>query len=122
MRALRYLLFLAAKAAATTLYVSSYDGNITALNLTQNYHGCYSLTPVSITNASAPSPSWLHLDTDNHILWATNEGEPGTVTSYNTSGMGGEKGELVVIEQYRTIAGPVYVAPVDGGRALALAC
>jgi len=123
MHTLKYaseLLALAASSMAVNLYVSSYDGNITSLDLTQNYYGSYVLTATSVTITSAPDPSWLTIDSKNRILYATNEawGLPnGTITSYNIS----DSGQFVGIDHHEMIAGPVNSAFYNNGKALAVA-
>ncbi|TVY58300.1 putative 6-phosphogluconolactonase [Lachnellula cervina] len=63
---------------ATKLYVSSYDGNITTINVTdRRVFGIQNQTkldlkPIAINNGCAPSPSWLHLQSDT--LFCADEG------------------------------------------------
>ncbi|KAL1845853.1 hypothetical protein VTK73DRAFT_423 [Phialemonium thermophilum] len=107
--------------SATLLYVASYAGNITTLNLTLHSNTSGSLHAVSSTDGCAPNPSWLTLDRANSTLYCLDEGlnvHKGTLSSYKTS----EDGTLARLDKVDTIWGPVYGAIYgSGGRGLALA-
>lgn len=115
---------------ARFLFAASYDGNITTLSLTQNgtrhepndttSPGGYQLQIISRTNASAPSPSWLHYDNSSKILYALNEawGLPnGTLVSYTVS----EDGKLEVLEKQAVLPGPVHLKFYNQGRTMGVA-
>ena len=59
-------------AAAINLYVSSYSGIVTSLQLTQSAKGPgiggYLLTSTASNNGSGPQPSWLTKDEYNGIV------------------------------------------------------
>ncbi|TVY14708.1 putative 6-phosphogluconolactonase [Lachnellula arida] len=63
---------------ATKLYVSSYDGNITTINVTERHafgiqnQNKLDLNPIARNIGCAPSPSWLHLFNDT--LFCADEG------------------------------------------------
>jgi hypothetical protein len=109
-------------ADATLLYVSSYIGTVTTLNLTLGADGVgSSLTTLSTTNGCAPSPSWLTLDRANGVLYCSDEGlstPNSTLSSFKT----GADGKLTQLGKVETINGPVSsVIYGEGGRGLALA-
>lgn len=111
---------LVTSAAATNLYVSSYIGTITTLQLSQCANGSYTLTSVAVNNGSAPSPSWLTLDGDNGVVYCLDEGlttPNGSIASYATS----PSGELTQIDRHTVISGPVSSVVYNGGKALAAA-
>lgn len=102
-------------ATATLLYVSSYSGTVTTLNLTGSV-----LESVASTDGCAGSPSWLTLDYLTAVLYCTDEGlttGEGSLSSFSTN----EDGSLVQLDQVSTIVGPV-AAAIYGrcGRGLAL--
>lgn len=107
-------------ALATNLYVSSYGGNITSVQLSALPRGGYSLKELSTTNASLPSPSWLTKDEYNDVVYCVDEGfgvPNGSVASYKTS----RSGALTLIDRHPTIGGPVSSVPYNGGKALVIA-
>lgn len=92
---------LVSSTVATNLYVSSYGGNITSVQLTHLPDGGYSLTEISANNGSLPSPSWLTLQ--DNVLYCLDEGLPvpnGSIASYKTS----KSGEITLIERHPTIS------------------
>ncbi|KAF1983870.1 putative isomerase YbhE [Aulographum hederae CBS 113979] len=113
---------LAATGSATRLYVSSYDGNITSLDLGAG-------NSLSITSKSTDcgySPSWLTMDSMNGILYCMDEGNAspansplGSVNVLKTD----ETGILKSMGKTDTIVGPVSAATYGGGyvRGLAVA-
>ncbi|GKT45557.1 uncharacterized protein ColSpa_05738 [Colletotrichum spaethianum] len=116
-------LLLSSPAAATLLYVSSYSGAITTLNLTLSGNNATqsTLRSISSSNGCAPSPSWLQLDQVNSRLYCTDEGlttNVGTISSFTT----GPDGVLQQLAKTETISGPVSaVIYGDKGRGLAVA-
>ena len=111
--------------SATLLYVSSYSGTITSLNLTDatttTGGAPASLQSIASTTGCAPNPSWLTLDYPNSTLYCTDEGlssPNGSLSAFKTSAAG----TLVHLDTVTTILGPVSaVIYGDGGRGLALA-
>lgn len=89
---------LSTTAQAAFLYTSSYEGNVTTLNLTRRsgskstpYPDDYSLTTVSSIPCEA-DPSWLTLDSRNRRLYCIGEGLAGikgaiTVFKVQTNGI-----------------------------------
>ncbi|KAJ9132520.1 Lactonase, 7-bladed beta-propeller-domain-containing protein [Pleurostoma richardsiae] len=109
--------------ATALLYVSSYAGTITTLNLTVPGANTTeaSLLPIASTTGCAPNPSWLTLDYPNSVLYCLDEGlstPNGTLSSYKTS----VDGSLVQLDKVNTISGPVSAVIYGAcGRGLALA-
>ncbi|KAL8737017.1 MAG: hypothetical protein Q9181_002104 [Wetmoreana brouardii] len=72
-------------ASATRLYVSSYAGTITTLNLTHTANASYHLTQLGTNNACAPNASWLQIDVKHRNLFCLDEGISvgnGTLSSF----------------------------------------
>lgn len=63
---------LAISAVAVNLYVSSYSGILTSLQLTPSAQGSgadgYILTATASNNGSGPQPSWLTKDSYNDVI------------------------------------------------------
>lgn len=63
---------LATSAAAVNLYVSSYSGILTSLQLSPSAQGSgsggYILTTTASNNGSGPQPSWLTKDSYNDVI------------------------------------------------------
>jgi hypothetical protein len=111
---------LVTRGLATNLYVSSYAGTITSLQLNHEGKGLYSLTEVDVNTGSQPNPSWLMKDEHNDVLYCVDEGltvPNGSLASYKTS----KSGELSQIDRHSVINGPVSSVVYNGGKALALA-
>lgn len=111
---------LVTSSAAVNLYVSSYIGTITSLQLSTSAGGSFSLSQVGVTNGSAPSPAWMTLDEDNGILYVVDEGltgPNGSIATYRTS----SSGELAQTDRHSTISGPVSTVLFNGGKAIAAA-
>lgn len=105
---------------ATNLYVSSYSGTITSLQLGQSANGSYSLKTVAINNGSEPNPSWLTKDEYNDIVYCVDEGlsvPNGSLASYQTSA----SGVLTQLDRHTVISGPVSSIVYNGGKAFAVA-
>ncbi|MCJ1300825.1 hypothetical protein MMC08_003624 [Hypocenomyce scalaris] len=90
---------------ASTLYVSSYSGNVTSLSLTQSGNGTYDLRTLS-TIPCASDPSWLTFDQERRLLYCIGEGLAGlkgaiTVFEAATGGL------LEAIGMTETLAGGV---------------
>jgi hypothetical protein len=101
-------LSLATATSATLLYVTSYAGMVTTLNLTLpagGYGSTGELEAISTSTECSTSPSWLTLDHANSVLYCLNEGltPPGSLSSFKTS----EDGSLVLLDQLDVLLGPV---------------
>ena len=114
---------LAATVSATKLYVSSYTGAITTLNLT-NTNGTYHLAQLESNNGCQPNASWVHLDAKNHNLYCVDEGITignGTLNSFKVND---ESGALTLVNRTTTLNAPVnsviYTSP-NGTQLLAVA-
>lgn len=104
----------------TNLYVSSYSGTISTLELSQNVNGSYSLSTVAVNTGSSPNPSWLTKDEYNSVVYCVDEGlsvPDGSIASYSTS----SSGELTQIDRHSTPNGPVSSIVYNGGKGLAVA-
>ncbi|KAF2229051.1 3-carboxy-cis,cis-mucoante lactonizing enzyme [Viridothelium virens] len=90
---------------ATNLYVSSYNGSITTLELTSQ-NGSYQLRSVYENAGCSPNPSWLNLDQPHGYLYCQDEGltvANGSLSSFSVA----EDGELTLVDKAATITGPV---------------
>ncbi|KAI0132680.1 Lactonase, 7-bladed beta-propeller-domain-containing protein [Xylariales sp. AK1849] len=100
-------LSLATSSSATLLYVSSYAGTVTTLDLTlpSGNTSNAALEVISTSTGCSSSPSWLTLDHANSLLYCLNEGltTPGSVSSFTTN----SDGSLVQLDQLEVILGPV---------------
>lgn len=109
--------------SATLLYVSSYAGTVTTLNLTlPSGDTCAAaLEAISTSTGCGSSPSWLTLDSSKSVVYCLDEGlstPAGTLSSLQTN----SDGSLVQIDQLSVISGPVSaVIYGDSGDGLALA-
>ncbi|KAI0904761.1 Lactonase, 7-bladed beta-propeller-domain-containing protein [Ustulina deusta] len=105
--------------SATLLYVTSYAGTVTTLNLVEG--ATTKLETVASTTACGANPSWLALDYSKSFVYCLNEawGQPtGAITSFYTHA----NGSLVPLATADLIAGPVNIAEFGvGGHGLAIA-
>lgn len=111
---------LSSSALATNLYVSSYGGNITSLQLSHTRDGGYSLKELSFNEGSEPSPSWLTLTPENDVLYCLDEGlttPNGSIASYKIS----DTGKMTLMDRHSVLSGPVSSVPYNNGRALVAA-
>jgi 6-phosphogluconolactonase (cycloisomerase 2 family) len=108
--------------AATSLFVSSYAGNITTLSLTER-GGKYDLQKTFYNDGCLPNPSWLTLDADRGLLCCLDEGltvANGSLSSYKIN----NDGSLHQVEKKLVISGPVnglIYGSASGNRSIALA-
>jgi 6-phosphogluconolactonase (cycloisomerase 2 family) len=105
---------------ATNLWVSSYVGEITSLQLSHLPKGGYSLIEVAVNNGSALQPSWLTKNEYKDVVYCVNEafnGPNGTIATYKPSA----NGVLSQIDVQSTIIGPVSAIVYNGGKGLAAA-
>lgn len=113
---LKTLLIHAALVAATSaklLYVSSYSGNVTTLNLTHT-NNRYTLDPVASNNACAPNASFLTYDQHHQNLFCVNEGivdKNGSLVSFKADT---QDGTLQKVNSTLTPAAPVNSAIYNG--------
>lgn len=111
---------LVATAAATNLYVSSYIGTITSLQLIEHVDGRYSLEEVSVSNGCEPNPSWLTKDEYSGVIYCADEGlntVNGSLNSFHTTA----NGVLSQIDRHSVASGPVSSVVYNDGKALAVA-
>ncbi|KAI1150652.1 putative isomerase YbhE [Nemania diffusa] len=110
---------LAGSTSATLLYVTSYAGTITTLDLVEG--ATTTLETVASTTACGANPSWLTLDYSKSFVYCLDEawGQPtGSVTSFYTH----RNGSLTALAKAELIAGPVNIAEFGvGGHGLAIA-
>jgi hypothetical protein len=102
----------------TTLYVSSYSGDVTTFDLKHSSAG-YSLTKLGVTNGSAPQASWLELNAKQNVVYGLDEAwstPNGSITVYST-----KKTALEISSKYTTLAGAVSTIVYNGGKGLAVA-
>lgn len=112
---------LVTSSVATNLYVSSYAGTVTSLQLTCAYKRICSLTQVAVDNAPGTAPSWLEKDKFNSVVYSLDEGfsgPNGSISAFRTSAAG----QLVEIgSPLSVVSGPVSSITFNGGKALAVA-
>lgn len=114
---------LVASASAAKLYVSSYAGTITTLDL-HHTNNSYHLAKLESTNACQPNASWLHLDAKNHNMYCVDEGFATSIGSLNSFKVDDETGKLSFVNRTATLNAPVnsalYTSP-SGSQLLAVA-
>lgn len=111
------LLVLGGQASATYLYVSSYTGIITTLNLTGS-----TLTEVATNDECGSSPSWLTLTSPEGILYCNDEGFATWPTGHIASFTTHDDGSLEFLDSQETLVGGVsslLYGPNNNGLALA---
>ncbi|KAI0100899.1 putative isomerase YbhE [Nemania sp. FL0031] len=110
---------LAGSTSATLLYVTSYAGTVTTLDLVEG--AATKLETVTSTTACGANPSWLTLDYSKSFVYCLDEawGQPtGAVTSFYTE----KNGSLTPLAKAELVAGPVSIAEFGvGGHGLAIA-
>ncbi|KAI0437369.1 Lactonase, 7-bladed beta-propeller-domain-containing protein [Xylaria telfairii] len=110
---------LAGSTSATLLYVTSYAGTVTTLDLVEG--ATSKLETVASTTACGAKPSWLTLDYSKSFVYCLDEawGEStGSVTSFYTNA----NGSLTPLDTATVVAGPVSIAEFGvGGSGLAIA-
>ena len=114
---------LVATSSATKLYVSSYAGTITTLNLTEA-NGTYSLTKLYSHNGCQPNASWVSLDAQHHNLYCLDEGTQTGYGTLNSFKINDDTGNLTQVNRMMTVDAPVnsaiYTSP-NGTQLLAVA-
>lgn len=118
------LLLAGSVAASDLLYVTSYAGTITTLNMTATSPsgGKYpSMKAISTSRGCTESPSWLTLDHPDALLYCIDEGlntPGGSLSSYKTN----SDGSLTQLGKVTTVGGPVSgVFYGDKGHGFAMA-
>ncbi|KAI0394391.1 Lactonase, 7-bladed beta-propeller-domain-containing protein [Xylariaceae sp. FL0594] len=117
------MLLAGSASAATRLYVTSYAGTVTTLDLTtpKRFGLAPKLETIASTTACGAQPSWLDLDYSKNLLYCLDEawGQPnGAVTSFHTNA----DGSLTPIAEADLVAGPVSIADFGvAGSGLAIA-
>ena len=109
-----------AAVATTNLFVSSYAGTITSLQLSPAEIGGYSLKTVAVNTVAQTNPSFLNKDELNGIVYSVDEGfsgPNGSVSAYTAS----KSGDLTLLGRTVTLGGPVSTVVYNGGKGLALA-
>lgn len=100
-------------AIASNLYVSSYNGNVDSLSVTETDSGLH-LSLIDSNTACAPSPAWLTWDDANHVLYCLDEGlirPNGSISSFQTS----DTGSLYLSERRVIPSGPSAGVIYDSG-------
>lgn len=115
---------LAGSTSATHLYVTSYAGTVTTLDLVEGgaeAGATTTLDTVASTTACGANPSWLTLDYAKSFLYCLDEAwgaATGAVTSFYTNA----NGSLTPLATAELVAGPVSIAEFGvGGSGLAIA-
>lgn len=112
-------LLLAGSTTATRLYVTSYAGTVTTLDLVEG--ATAKLETVASTTACGANPSWLTLDYSKSLLYCLDEAwgqSTGAITSFSTRA----NGSLTTLATAELVAGPVNIAEFGvGGSGLAIA-
>ena len=109
----------ASVAAAAHLYVSSYIGTITTLDIAFRNHA-YELSTLSVDHAAPANTSFLLLHPPKNVVYCVEEGfglPNGYISTYKTS----RSGKLTQIDRHATLGGPVHQVAYNGGKALAVA-
>ncbi|KAI9902782.1 hypothetical protein N3K66_002134 [Trichothecium roseum] len=113
-------LLLAGGAQASLLYVASYSGYVSTLNLTDDGSGAKTLESVAESDGCSTAPSWLTLDKEKAVLYCLDEGfgtwPNGSFASLQTN----DDGSLTLLDKEVTINGPVSAVPFgESGIAVA---
>ncbi|KAK3318548.1 YkgB protein [Apodospora peruviana] len=113
-------LALPSASSATLLYVTSYAGTVTTLNLTVTSPSAASLQSIATSTECGAQPSWLTLVGPNLYCLDESWGQlNGSLISFTTSPT---TGKLTLLDKATTIGGPVSaVVYGQGGAGLAIA-
>lgn len=109
--------------SATNLFVASYAGTVSTLQLTGKNNN-YSLSTTSVSNECAPNPSWLTIDASHGVLYCLNEGLTTPNGSLSSFIIEPRTGLLTHVQNTTVPSGPVngvIFGPPAGPRAIALA-
>jgi len=109
--------------AITMIYVSSYSGNITTVEVTPNGNRSVLLETIHMNPGCAPNPSWLTLDQHTSTLYCADEGlstpTNATFSSFQTSPY--RNGTISLLSRITTLNGGVYSKIYGSGNVLAIA-
>lgn len=112
---------LALTVSASKLFVSSYTGNITTLELTKSKSN---LAQIQVSNGCAPNASWLHLDAKHDILYCIDENIVGSNGSLHSFKVDKSSGALTKIQNITIAQAPVHATIYtnsEGAQLLAVA-
>ena len=98
---------LALTVSASKLFVSSYTGNITTLELTES-KGIHSLAQLQVSGGCAPNASWLYLDAKHEILYCIDENFAGSNGSLHSFKVNRKSGALTKIKDIAIPIAPVH--------------
>jgi len=113
---------LAVATSATKLYVSSYTGNITTLDL-QHSNGTYSLAHVDTVGGCGANASWLQFDPKHENLYCLDEGivvANGSLNSYKVDASGALKPNNHLVTPLAPVNSAIYISP-NGTQLMAVA-
>ena len=65
------------------LFVASYAGTVTTLELSSSAQRGFSFEVIASTRACCPKPSWITLDPERNVLYCTEPGVNGAVKAAN---------------------------------------
>ena len=115
-----YALSIVHACIAARLFVSSYAGNITTVDISAATSG-FNLKAIALSNGCAPNPSWLEFDPATSTLYCTDEGFP-TPTYASVSAFSvNDNGSLKSLSKVTTLNGGVSATVFGDGKALAIA-
>lgn len=98
---------LAVTVSASKLFVSSYTGNITTLELRES-KGIHSLAQIQVNQGCAPNASWLHLNPKREILYCIDENIVGANGSLHSFKVDKKSGALTRISNITIPQAPVH--------------
>ena len=102
------------------LFVASYNGTISTLELIQDASNNYSLGIIASTTICGPNPSWITLDLARDVLYCTEPGmKTGAGTLYSFSVQ--PDGSLILLDSLATPIGAAHFALHSHNQALAVA-
>jgi len=113
---------LAVAASATKLYVSSYTGNITSLDL-KHSNGAYTLAHIDTVGGCGNNASWLQFDPKHESLYCLDEGivvANGSLNSYKVDASGALKPNNHLVTPLAPVNSAIYTSP-NGTQLLAVA-
>jgi 6-phosphogluconolactonase (cycloisomerase 2 family) len=105
-------------ATATHLYVSSFTGAITTLELSRE--NGYSLKAVAVDHSAPLNTTWLLLNKPKGLLYSLEEGSDGHQIGFLATYKTSASGVLTQINRQSTVGGPVHQALYNSGKAMAV--
>jgi len=106
--------------SAASVFISSYFGLVTTVDVAKQSDGNYSMTAISETSGCAVSPSWLTYDPVKSVVYCSDEGlstPNGTLSSFKAA----VNGSLVQLDKIQTPNGGVASEIYGNGSSLAIA-